>query len=221
MFQPFLNNPIRAARRSDAEFGIDLRIVRCWYTENPDGGAGAGSSSDGTKNTDANGSSPMIPKSRFDEVNNELKTLREKVQKDSEAAQAAEQERLRKQGEFQTLAEQEKKRADDLAGKAARADALDKLIAESNAKRIANLPEARRTLVPATLPPEQVAAYLDMNWILLLGAPAPDLNQGGGGGGTTVVVTDDDRNAAEAAKAHGYEIKPEDIAKRRSEKAKK
>lgn len=204
MFQQHLHHPIRITRRPDADYGIDLRTVRRWYAPEGDGQQGAnnagqgntpagGSSSAGTENTDH-----MIPLKRFNEVNEELKTLREKVQQDEAARQAAEQERLRKQGEFQTLAEQEKKRADDLAPKAARAAELEKLIAESNKARIDKLPEARRSLVPAGLPPEAVAAYLDANWTLLMGVAAPDLDggAGGGSGGTGGTLTAEEKEIA-------------------------
>jgi len=56
----------------------------------------------------------MIPKSRFDELNAELKTASEKLAKIESDTKTAETERLKQQGEFQKLAEAEKARADKL-----------------------------------------------------------------------------------------------------------
>ena len=180
-----IHNRVRTTRRAIAEAGVSLSQRRRWFADDPNAGQaagagaqnGAGTSTDGSQNTDK-----FIPKDRFDEVNSKYRELLAQVEKDNAAATAAEQERLRKQGEFQQLFEAEKQKTGELAGKAARAEQLDKVITESNTRRIAQLPEAMRTLVPTALPPEQVASYLDANWTLLQGAAAPDTDAGAGAG---------------------------------------
>ena len=54
-----------------------------------------------------------VPKARFNEVNQKAIDAQKKLDDASTANQTAEQERLRKQGEFQTLAEQNAKKAED------------------------------------------------------------------------------------------------------------
>lgn len=218
-----IHNRVRTTRRAAAEAGVSLSKRRRWFADDPNGGqaagagvgagSNAGASSAGTQNTEH-----MLPKARFDEINTKYQELLAKVEKDKEASATAEQERLRKQGEFQQLFEAEKKRADTLAVDAASAKVLREAMDASNQARIAKLPEAMRTLVPTTLPPEQVASYLDANWTLLQGAAAPDTDAGAGGSGGGVVVTDADKQQADAAKAQGYNVTPEAIAAARVKK---
>jgi 2-iminoacetate synthase ThiH len=79
-----------------------------------------------------------------------------------------------------------------------RATTLEKIISESNARRIGQIPEVMRTLVPS-LPPEQQAAWLDQNWSLLTQRQAPNLDAGAGGSGRTVTLTDEQRQTAKRA----------------------
>ncbi len=164
-----------------------------WSPEDPAaGGAGGGQGAGAGANSGAGGSSAatgntehMIPKSRFDEVNDELKQLREQVRTQQTDAQTREQERLVKQGEWQTIAETEKKRSSELEPKAARAEVLEKAIAEGNRQRVERIPEANRSLIPADYPPERLSAYLDANWERLVGKVAPNIDAGAGGGSGT------------------------------------
>lgn len=80
-------------------------------------------SSAGTSNTETQ-AEPMIPKARFDEVNNRLKALEAEAAKNAKA-QAAEDERLKiAQGEWQKLAESHKARVEELTPKAELAEEL-------------------------------------------------------------------------------------------------
>lgn len=200
MFQPHLNNRIRTTRRPNAEGGISLAKRRTWHIDDPNAGGGAGGAGGSTPPDGAQNTDKFIPKSRFDEVNNELKALRDQIAADKTAADAAEQERLRQQGQYQTLAEQEKKRADELAPKAARAEALEKMITDSNTARINQVPEAKRSMIPVKYPPELLSSWLDENWSLLTVTPAPELDNGAGGGsggnGGTVTLTADEKEIA-------------------------
>lgn len=65
----------------------------------------------------AGGGEHMIPKTRFDEVNNALKESRAQLQKFIDDQKAAEDKRLKEQGEFKTLAEQNAAKAADFEQK--------------------------------------------------------------------------------------------------------
>lgn len=153
------------------------------------------SSSDGTKNTEH-----MIPKSRFDEVNNELKTLREQHEQQQRDHDAAEQQRLQDEGKWKELAEKAGIELAKVKPFQERASNLEKLIAESNTRRIEQIPEAMRSLVPEGAP-EVVAAYLDKNWSLLTAKPAPDLDGGAGADNSTPPkpLTAEEKHAAAAS----------------------
>jgi hypothetical protein len=207
-----------ANRRTNAEAGIDLTKRRRWYTEgdgqqNQNGGSNGNSSSAGTQNTEH-----MIPKTRFDEVNQAKLAAEAKLKEFQDAQAAAEQARLTEQGQFKTIAEQARQEADALKPFKERAEAYEKAFRASNDARIARVPEAMRSLIPTTLPPHEVSAYLDANWELLTATRAPDLDAGAGGGsggGTQVQVTEADKQQAAAANAQGYKLTPEQVAARR------
>ena len=63
-------------------------------------------SSAGTQNTEQPAAEHMIPKSRFDAINDELKQLKKQAADMDKTRQQEEQKRLKEQGEWQTLAEQ-------------------------------------------------------------------------------------------------------------------
>jgi len=62
------------------------------------------------KNTDTAADEHMIPKSRFDEVNQQLKQLRAEQEKAQREREAAEQQRLEEQNEFKALYEKERQK---------------------------------------------------------------------------------------------------------------
>jgi hypothetical protein len=127
----------------------------------------------------------MIPKSRFDEVNERMRKAEEALAKFRQDTEAAEAERLKKQGEWQQIAENERKRAEALAQFQARAESLEKMLTDSNKLRIERVPETMRTLIPVDYPPERLSAWLDSNWERLIGKPAPDIDAGAGAGAAT------------------------------------
>lgn len=78
-------------------------------------------SSDATVNT-APAGEPSIPKSRFDEVNGELKRLKKAEEDRVKADQTAAEQRAREQGEFEKLAAGFKAKAEELEPFKARAE---------------------------------------------------------------------------------------------------
>lgn len=179
-------------------------------------GSGTGASSAGTQNTEH-----MIPKSRFDEVNNALNELKVQLQQQQADATLREQERLKEEGRWKELAETRGTELAQVKPFQERATLLEKRMADANKARIERVPEDLRALIPTKLSTEDLADWLDANWERLTVKPAPNLDGGAGGGsGAAIIVTDADRQAAAAASASGYPTKPEDIAKRRAGKTK-
>lgn len=85
------------------------------------------------------------------------------------------------------IKERDAKLAEYAAADEKRAKALD----DRNAAKVKEIPEARRTLVPAILKGEDLADYLDTNWPLLTGAdPEP---KAAGTRRPTVITTPDSK----------------------------
>lgn len=184
--------------------------------KNTEGQPSAGETPAEAKNTEH-----MIPKSRFDEVIERARKAEEALAKLQSDHEVKERERLQQQGEWQQIAENERKRAADLAAKAQRAEALEKAINDANKARMERVPESMRTLIPVDYPPDRLQVWLDANWERLTAKPAPDLDAGAGrgSGGAAVTVSEADRAAAALAAAQGYKITPEDVARARQERA--
>jgi len=182
-------------------------------TTPPEQGQPSGDASAGSENT-----GNMIPKARFDEVNRRAKEAERLAQELNQRLEQLEQTRLAESGNYQELAKREAERAKGLEPFKARAEALETLIRSQNEERIGQIPESMRPLIEplrASLPPEQLAAYLNSNWQYLQGRQAPNLDAGVSGGGQSVTVTEADRQQAAAASAMGYKVTPEQIAARR------
>lgn len=128
---------------------------------------------------------------------NELKKLTD----DIDALKRGQQKQLEEQGQFKVVAEQRAQEIAELTAHKARAEALEKMIRESNAERVKKVPETMRELVPVDYSPETLAAWLDKNWERLTKAPAPNIDAGAGGGsgngGSTLPkLTDQERELA-------------------------
>lgn len=103
-----------------------------------------------TKNTDP--AEPMIPKSRFDEINQKLRRLEsEAAQRDAEQRQRADQEAAAK-GEFEKLATERAQRLAQIEPEhtalTERYTALVELVEKQAQQRIRALPEELRALKP-------------------------------------------------------------------------
>ena len=138
-----------------------------------------------TQNTDV-----MIPKQRFDEVIQERNEFRKKItefertlQQQAETQKQAEEERLAKQAEWQTLAEQRAKELEEYKPFKQRWDGLVEQTAERNKARIDAVPETMRTLIPDYDDPMKLSAWLDANEATITQTKsAPKLDGGAGNG---------------------------------------
>lgn len=157
-------------------------------SDNPQNGRDAQNSNGGEPNSDnmpttledALGELKTL-RERLSEVNSEsaqrrhqLKTMQEQI----EALRGAQHKQLEESGNYQALYQQTNEKLAALAPKAERAEQLDALIRESNERRVAQVREDLRPLIPADYTPEKLAAWLDSNISRLTAPAAPDLDAG-------------------------------------------
>jgi hypothetical protein len=126
---------------------LTLMAVARAEEQKPTGEAGQEDTSAETENTDTP-SEPMIPKSRFDQVNRRLKEL-ESSQKEIEAAtKKAEEERLAKDAEWQQLAETRETQ---------RVEAVERAVKAEAALRGLQLQQGFTTeALKASIPPDRI-----------------------------------------------------------------
>lgn len=124
--------------------------------------------SDGKKNTDNKKADKdkeiMIPKSRFDEVNNAYKELKAKLAELEETQKKKEQEEAEKRGEFESLYNQTKadleKVTQNYKTTQKRVEVLEGVINELLEAKLENIDEKYHDLIPENLTPEQKLAWV-------------------------------------------------------------
>lgn len=117
--------------------------------------------------------------------NAENQKLREKGDAEAARVAAAEKAKLESEGKWQELAANERKRADDLAAKAAKADEHASELDAIKAQELATLPEDMRALV-ADLPPSKAIALARKLQAQNAGPRAAPAVNGGSPAGSTV-----------------------------------
>lgn len=194
--------------RTASKFGRDgtsLRLRRIWYAETNANGQEAQGGTD--ENATASDGKPWTLESAMAEIGrlrkeNKDRRLSEDTltqQAKEAAAQAAlaaktEQERLAALGQWEQLAKQRETELAQYKPYQERATTLEKLITESNRRRIEQIPESLRSLVPDGSA-EAVAAYLDKNWAILQRKAAPETDAGAGQGGSGKAALTDEEKA--------------------------
>lgn len=146
------------------KFPLNLQL----FAEDPNEGAnpngeGAEGGNEGGEQKPQTGT--MIPKARFDEVNNRYKDVQKQLDELLAAKRAAEEEEQRKRGEFEQLyttaseqAAQFKTQAEQIE---ARARALEGVITGLLETKLSAIPENMRELVPDNLAAEAKLAWID------------------------------------------------------------
>jgi len=125
----------------------------------------------------------MVPYSRFKEVNDQKVAAERRAEALDKAAQEAEANRLKEQGDYKKLYEtQEADLARAKAG-AAKADSLETTLKTVLDAQVAEIPEARRSLIPEELTTQQKLDWIAKNRAVLLAPVPPDLGAGRFGGG--------------------------------------
>ena len=91
----------------------------------------------------------MIPKSRFDEVNEKLRKLEADAAKKAKADSEADERRLAEAAEWQKLADQRKAKVEELTPKVELADKLSAMVLEQYEAEIKEWPEQVKAMAPA------------------------------------------------------------------------
>lgn len=125
-----------------------------------------------------------------------------KMRQQFTTAEQERKKRMAEEGNFKALLEEAQAQVSNLSSYQERATALEKIIREGNETLVQRIPEDRRSLVPVSLPPEELRSWLDKNLALLVKPPAPNLDGGAGGTGTTgqeVQLTQEEKDYALSA----------------------
>lgn len=142
-----------------------------------------------------------FPADYVQQLRQEAASYRVKLKEIEEAQKKADEERLAKQQEWQTLAEQRAAEVEALRPFQDKYAAMLEAIKAGNEKRIEQIPEGMRTLIPPIDDPATLTNWLDTNWQLLTGkAQAPSLNGSAGQGPArtqAVTLTDSELQIAQ------------------------
>lgn len=138
------------------------------------------------------------------ELREEAKTYRlerkdavERARALEEATRQQQQAALAEQGRFKELAEQRAAEVAKLQPYQERAQTLEAMLRESNQRRMEQVPEDMRPLIPDDYAPEKLAGWLDANISLLTKPTPPSLDGGAGGaGGTRIELSEQEREIA-------------------------
>lgn len=165
-------------------------------TSQDEGQSSTGSDWDGDIST-----LPSAAQEYIKQLRSEAAERRVQLKKQEEEQRRREQERLAEQGKFKELAESRAAELEKIKPYMERAESLESMIRESNKKRVEQVPESMRALIPSDYAPEKLSAWLDSNWRLLTAPVAPDLDGGAGGTGgrRTPQLTREQKAMARAA----------------------
>lgn len=215
---------IRTARRNGATT-INLAQKRTWYAEG-DAGDQQQQQSQGDANppTTIEGWQKLAEarEKRIKERDDEVKSLKAQYTGANQrltAIEQAQQERLAKQGDFETLAQQRAAEVESLKPFAQRTSELEAVIREDNEAIIKSIPEQMRSIIPTDYPPEKLKRWLTTNMTLLSKPPAPNYDAGAGlgnGGSQSAKLTQD-----ELAMAKLVGVTPEEYLKAKNRKQEK
>lgn len=197
---------IRTARRIDAN-SINLAKRRTWYGEGDAGEQQNGQQNGGTKPDGKYNPSTLEDALKIISALSKRVEEREadanKYKSERDSLTAAQRKQLEEDGKFRTIAEQQAIDLARLKPIEERAQALEKIIRESNEARVKNVPDAMKALIPTDYPPEKLQSWLNANEALLVKPPAPDYDagkgSGGSGGNPLPKLTDDERTLLKAA----------------------
>jgi hypothetical protein len=147
-----------------------------------------------TNSEHAQALSPEQLRAELDAARKEAASYRTKLRQTEKQATDAEAKRLAEQGEYRTLYESVKAKADERDALQERLDAITAQAQAANERRIAAIPDTMRSLVPEYDDPLKLAAWLDANAAVFSRPTPPPLDGRAGGNGTPAMVTEDEVN---------------------------
>ena len=136
---------------------------------------------------------PLTPeqwRAEAEAARKEAGKYRTQLRAQEKATADAEAKRLAEQGEYRTLYESVKAKADAADALQERLDAITAQAQAANERRIAAIPENMRSLVPEYDDALKLAAWLDANAAVFSRPTPPPLDGRAGGNGTPATVTD-------------------------------
>lgn len=134
--------------------------------------------------------SPEQLRAELEAARKEAAKYRTQLRQTEKEATAAEAKRLAEQGEYRSLYEAIKPKADAADALQERLDAITAQAQAANERRIAAIPEHMRSLVPEYDDALKLAAWLDANAAVFSRPAPPPLDGRAGGNGTPATVTD-------------------------------
>jgi multidrug efflux pump subunit AcrA (membrane-fusion protein) len=134
--------------------------------------------------------SPEQLRAELDAARKEAAKYRTQLRNTERQATEAEAKRLAEQGEYKSLYESVKAKADAADALQERLDAITAQAQAANERRIAAIPDAMKSLVPEYDDPLKLAAWLDANAAVFSRPTPPPLDGRAGGNGTPATVTD-------------------------------
>jgi hypothetical protein len=160
-----------------------------------------------TNSEHAQALSPEQLRAELEAARKEAASYRTKLRQTEKQATDAEAKRLAEQGEYRTLYESVKAKADAADALQERLDAITAQAQAANERRINAIPEHMRSLVPEYDDALKLAAWLDANAAVFSRPTPPPLDGRAGGNGTPAMATDDEINELAAR----WRVKPEHI----------
>ena len=147
-----------------------------------------------TNSEHAQALSPEQLRAELEAARKEAASYRTKLRQTEKQATDAEAKRLAEQGEYRTLYESVKAKADAADALQERLDAITAQAQAANERRINAIPEHMRSLVPEYDDALKLAAWLDANAAVFSRPTPPPLDGRAGGNGTAAIVTEDEVN---------------------------
>lgn len=174
---------------------------------------------DAAQNTDTDSTGGiMIPKSRFDEVNNARRELESRLADLERQQQERAVKELEEQNRYRELYEKAQTQIEALSQEQQRAAQYREALQATNAARIAAIPEDKRTLIPDYDDPVQLGAWLDKAAPMLTSNRLTPPPTDGGAGNTTTEnakpLPDGVATVLEAARRAGYDINADKIRRK-------
>jgi len=170
-----------------------------------------------TQKTETPGKENMIPQTRFNEVNNNLKDLQGRFDKMEAEQQQQQEAALAEQGKWKEIAENRLRENNELKVKASKLEEHQAIVEETLKNRVASLPEDKRALVETL--PDTFTASEKLKWIndnqAILSAPPPagDWGSGQKGIGSNGKSGQVKLSEEELATAKRFNTTPEEYAK--------
>ena len=156
----------------------------------PQAGDGQQMELEQTNSEHAQALSPEQLRAELEAARKEAAKYRTQLRQTEKQATDAEAKRLAEQGEYRTLYESVKAKADAADALQERLDAITAQAQAANERRIAAIPDHMRSLVPEYDDPLKLAAWLDANAAVFSRPTPPPLDGRAGGNGTPATVTD-------------------------------